>query len=204
MKKCIALLIIVAIAGSSVVAFAQEQKKDQPRKEDQRTRAREVRNAPAPAAVTKPAPGTEMPGMPGMGRMDMSSMMESRSKQMEADLAKKKAESQAQIDQWKAILKLAEDEKATKTAEAIKKVIAQKEAEMNKEFQAQEERMKQMQEQMKLRMDEMKKRQEAMKNSSRSATPATPAVPAVPGVKSATPATPATPAPKAVEKAKDK
>jgi hypothetical protein len=175
MKKWIALLAVVAIAGSSVMVFAQDATKDQPRKEDQRTRARETRaatapaTAVAPAATTKPAPGTEA------GRMDMSSMMETRAKQMEAELAKKKAEYQVQIDQWKAILKLAEEEKAAKTADAIKKVIAAKEAEMNKDIQAQEERMKQMQETMKKRMEDMKKRQETMKEGAKPAAPAAPA-----------------------------
>jgi len=172
MKKWIALLAVVAIVGSSVVVFAQDATKDQPRKEDQRTRARETRAATAPAAATKPAPGTEA------GRMDMSSMMETRAKQMEAEVAKKKAEYQVQIDQWKAILKLAEEEKAAKTADAIKKVIATKEAEMNKDIQAQEERMKQTQEQMKKRMEDMKKRQETMKEGSKPAAPAAPVAPA--------------------------
>jgi len=190
MKKWIVLLVAAAIAGSSVVAYAQEQKKDQPRNEAQRVQSRQVRDAAA-AAATKPAPG--MPETPGMGRMDMSSMMETRSKQMEAELAKKKSEYMAQIDQWKAILKLAEEEKASKTGEAIKKLIAAKEAEMNKDIQGQEERMKMMQEQMKKRMEEMKKRQDAMKEGA-GAKPATPATPAVP----------ATPAPKPVEKPKEK
>lgn len=185
MKKWIALLAVVAIVGTSVVVFAQEQTKEQPRQEAQRTRARETRAATAPAAATRPAAGVEAPGM---GRMDMTGMMESSTKRMEAEMAKKKAEYQAQIDQWKAILKLAEEEKAAKTAEAIKKVIAAKEAEMNKDIQAQEERMKQMQETMKKRIEDMKKRQEAMKE----------------GAKSATPATPVTPAPKPVEKPKEK
>jgi hypothetical protein len=188
MKKWIALLAVVAIVGSSVVVFAQDATKDQPRKEDQRTRARETRAATVPAAAaTKPAPGTEMPGM---GRMDPASMMESSAKRMEAEVAKKKAEYQVQIDQWKAILKLAEGEKATNTAEAIKKLVAAKEAEMNKDIQAQEERMKQMQESMKKRMEDMKKRQETMKEGAKPVAPVAPA--------------PVAPAPKAAEKPKAK
>ena len=194
MKKWIALLAVVAIVGSSVVVFAQDATKDQPRKEDQRTRSRETREVVAPAAATRPAPGTEAPGM---GRMDMSSMMETRAKQMEAEVAKKKGEYQVQIDQWKAILKLAEEEKAAKTAEAIKKVIAAKEAEMNKDIQAQEERMKQTQEMMKKRMEDMKKRQETMKEGAKPVAPA-PVAPAP-----AAPA-PAAPAPKPAEKPKAK
>jgi hypothetical protein len=182
-------LAVVAIAGSSVVVFAQDATKDQPRKEDTRTRARETRTPVAPAAVpgaaTRPAPGTEMPGM---NRMDPASMMEASTKKMEADLAKKKAEYQVQIDQWKAVLKLAEEEKAAKTADAIKKVIAAKEAEMNKDIQAQEERMKQMQEAMKKRMEDMKKRQESMKEGAKPVAPVAPA--------------PVAPAPKPADKPK--
>jgi hypothetical protein len=187
MKKWIALLAVVAIVGSSVVVFAQDATKDQPRQEAQRTRARETRAATAPAAATKPAPGAEAPGM---GRMDMSSMMETRAKQMEAEVAKKKGEYQVQIDQWTTILKLAEGEKATKTADAIKKLIAAKEAEMNKDIQAQEERMKMMQEQMKKRMEDMKKRQETMKEGAKPVAPVAPA--------------PAAPAAKPTEKPKEK
>jgi hypothetical protein len=173
MKKWIALLVVAAIAGSSVVVFAQEQKKDQPRNEPQRVQNRQVRDATAPTAATKPAakPGTETPAV---GRMDMAGMMETRTKQMDADMAKKKAEYMAQIDQWKAILKLAEEEKAPKTAEALKKVIAAKEAEMNKDIQAREEQMKQMQEDMKKRMEAMKKRQETMKEGAKPAAPVAP------------------------------
>jgi hypothetical protein len=172
MKKWIAVLAVGIIAGSSVIAFAQEQKKEQPRQEAQRTRAREARDVAAPATATKPAAGAEVPGA---GRMDMAGMMETRAKQMEAEVAKKKAEYQVQIDQWKAILKLAEEEKAAKTADAIKKVIAAKEAEMNKDIQAQEERMKQMQESMKKRMEDMKKRQETIKEGAKPVAPVAPA-----------------------------
>ncbi|NLH16453.1 MAG: hypothetical protein GX455_07740 [Phycisphaerae bacterium] len=180
MKKWIALVVVTAIAASSIVALAQEEKKEQPRKEDQRIRARQTRETPVPTAATKP--GATVPNT----SMDMTSIMENRSKQLQA----RKATAMAEVDQWKAILKLAEDEKAAKTAEAIKKMIAQKEAEINKEFQAQEEQIKKMQEQMKQRMEEMKKRQDAAKEG-KSTTPAIPA-------------TPASPASKAAEKGKDK
>jgi hypothetical protein len=175
MKKIMSLAIVLAIAGSSVLLAQEKKATDEKRNEDTRARVRAARDVAVQekTATTPATPAT--PAAPA--RLDRERMMEMQTKQFETQLAQKKQQHQVVIDELKSVLKIAEDEKATKTVEALKALIAKKEGVMNEEVKAQEERMKMMQEQMKKRMEEMKSRQDQIRESSPVTKPATPATP---------------------------
>ncbi len=175
MKKMAFLLIVLALASSSALRAQDKKAADDKRNEDARARVRAAREA---SVSEKPGATPATPAVPASAsRLDRERMMEMQTRQFETQLAQRKQQHQAVIDELKAVLKIAEAEKATKTATALKDLIAKKEAAMNEEIKGQEERMKTMQEQMKKRMEDMKANQNMIRDSAPAAKPATPAVP---------------------------
>ena len=95
--------------------------------------------------------------MPRGGNIDRESMFKEQ-------LERRRGEHDAAVGELKAILRSAEEENATKTAEMLRKLIEKKENDFKKVQEQMEERRKRMEEMMKQREEEMKKRREGAQN----------------------------------------
>jgi len=173
MKTRTVVAAMIAIASLSWMVYAQQA---EPKKNDPAVPAAPVAPAAKERVMRRPdAVRRTPPGVEGADRATPERLFEMQAKQMEESIARRKTEAQPEIDELKAVLKLAEAEKATKTAEAVKKIIERKEAALAGEIKMLQERQQRMQEQLKKRAEEMEKNKAEGGAAAKEGTTAAPA-----------------------------
>lgn len=147
MKKAMITVMFVAVAMLSTSLWAADDAA-QTKPEGVQKQARPDR--PGPDGMPHQMRERGMPGGPGMGR-DPNAM-----RQMAQDaIERRKQEHQATIKELEEIKKIAESENATKTAEAIQKMIDAKDAAFKKQLAEVEKRRAEMEERRNQRKQEL-------------------------------------------------
>ena len=153
MKKIGILLMIVGVFAG--LAFCGEEDVKEAKKSDKQT------VAPVRKGEMKRPDSSFRPGRTERGSIDP----QDRFQQM---LSRRAEIHKKEIDELVEIKKIAEEENATRTAEAIQKVIDKKDAEYKKEIEQFVRQQKERAEQIRERMDKMKMKQPQKVNAEES------------------------------------